>query len=450
MLKTFRIGGTHPPDNKLSAGEKPVMLPLPEQVCIPLSQHAGTPAKPLVAKGDEVKTGALIAEATGFISANIHSSVSGTVSKIEKMTDSSGYKKPVIVIDVKDDVWEDDIIRDEQGMAARYQLLLEQLSPQELIEKIKQAGIVGLGGAMFPAHVKLTPPPGCSARTLIINAAECEPYLTADHALMLEKGEEILSGVRLLMRAAGVQHAFIGIENNKRDAIDHLSALTGKVDGIEIVPLKTRYPQGGEKQLIDAITGRQVASGALPISVGAIVQNVGTVYAVYEAIVRNKPLIERLVTVTGKQLAHPGNFWVRIGTPVRQLIEQAGGLPDDTGKIIGGGPMMGKALVSAEVPVVKGTSGIVLIPASAAQRKPVRNCIRCAKCVHICCMGLSPNRLMNAAEFKEWEWMKQNHVMDCIECGSCSFICPANRPILDHIKLGKNVLRATAAKSGSL
>jgi electron transport complex protein RnfC len=450
MLKTFRIGGTHPPDNKLSAGKKPVKLPLPEQVVIPLSQHAGTPAKPLVVKGDEVKTGTLIAEATGFISANIHSSVSGTVSKIEHSTDSSGYKKPAIVIDVKDDIWEDNIVRDEQEMTARYHRLLEQLSPQELIEKIKQAGIVGLGGAMFPTHVKLTPPPGCSARTLIINAAECEPYLTADHALMLEKGSEILSGVRLLMRAAGVQQAFIGIENNKRDAIDLLSGLTGKGDDIQIVPLKTQYPQGGEKQLIDAITGRQVASGALPISVGVLVQNVGTVYAVYEAIVRNKPLIERMVTVTGKQLAHPCNLWVRIGTPVRQLIEQAGGLPDDTGKIIGGGPMMGKALVSADVPVVKGTSGILLIPTPDAQRKPVRNCIRCAKCVQICCMGLSPNRLMNAAEFKEWDWMKQNHVMDCIECGSCSFVCPANRPILDYIKLGKNALRAATAKSGSL
>jgi electron transport complex protein RnfC len=441
MLKTFRIGGIHVPENKLSAGSLPVTLSLPEQVIIPLSQHIGAPAKPLVAKGDEVKAGTLIAEATGFVSANIHSSVSGVVVKIDDVVDASGYKKPAIIIDVKDDIWEDGIIREEATLPG-----ITSLSDREIVEKIKQAGIVGIGGATFPTHVKLTPPPGNKAEVLIINAAECEPYLTNDHALMLEKGEEILQGILLLMKATQVQKAFIGIENNKPDAIALLSNLVTAYPDIELVPLKPRYPQGGEKQMIDAIIHRQVASGALPISVGAIVQNVGTAFAVYEAVVRNKPLIEKVVTVTGKHLPHPLNLRVRLGTPIRHLIEYAGGLPEDTGKIVGGGPMMGRAWLSADIPVTKGCSGVLLIPASEAQRKPVRNCIRCSKCVNICCMGLEPYRLMNLAEWKEWKPMQQHHAMDCLECGSCSYICPSNRPILDHIKWGKSELRAAAAK----
>ena len=437
MLKTFRIGGIHAPENKLSTGEKSFILPIPGQVIIPLSQHAGAPAKPVVAKGDEVKAGTLIAESTGFISANIHSSVSGVVAKIENIADASGYKKPAIVIDVKGDVWDDNIVREEQGIAV--QMHYEQLSAQEIIAQIKQAGIVGMGGAMFPTHVKLMPPPGHRAEVLIINGAECEPYLTADHVLMLEKGEEILLGVQILMKACNVKRAFIGIENNKKDAIAHLSKLAS--NDIEIVPLKPRYPQGGEKQLIDAIIRRQVPSGALPVSVGAIVVNIGTTFAVFEAIVKNKPLIERMVTVTGKHLAHPCNLWVRIGTPIRHLIEYAGGMPEDTGKIIDGGPMMGRTLIDTAIPVTKGTAGVLLIPDSESQRKPARNCIRCAKCVNICCMGLEPHRFINAAEFKEWDLMKQHHVMNCIECSSCSYVCPSNRPILDYIKLGKSELR---------
>ncbi len=431
MLKTFRIGGIHPEENKLSAGKEIVILTLPKQVIIPLSQHIGTPAKALVNRGDEVKVGTIIAESAGFVSANIHSSVSGKVNKIDDVIDASGYKKPAVIIDVIDDIWEEGIDRSETLQKKC------TLSSKEIIEKIKDAGIVGMGGATFPTHVKLSPPPGNRAEVLIINAVECEPYLTSDHMLMLEKGEEIMVGVRILMKACNVDKAYIGIENNKKDAIDHLTIIASQYSGITVVPLKTQYPQGGEKQLIDAILKRQVASGALPVSVGAVVQNVGTAFAVYEAVQKNKPLIDRVVTITGKNLKNPCNVKVRIGTPIAQLIDFAGGIPEDTEKIIGGGPMMGKALVNTEVPITKGSSGILLIPSLEAKRKEMRNCIRCAKCVSVCPMGLTPNFLMTFTEFMDWEKSENNRIVDCIECGSCSYVCPASRPLLDYVRISK-------------
>ena len=290
MLKTFKIGGVHPPENKLSAGEKIQILPVPEQVIIPLSQHIGAPATPIVKKGDTVKTGQLIASASGFVSANIHSSVSGTVIAIDNVTDAAGLSKPAITIKTEGDEWEEGINRDSKPADAG------NLSKEEIIKAIAAAGIVGMGGATFPTQVKLTPPPGNKAEYLIINGVECEPYLTADHRVMLEKGKEILTGAQLLMKAIEVNKAIIGIENNKKDAIAHLQQLASQVPGVEICPLQVKYPQGGEKQLIQAITGRAVPSGALPIAVGAIVQNIGTVLAVYEAVVKHKPLIERVVT----------------------------------------------------------------------------------------------------------------------------------------------------------
>lgn len=436
MLRTFRIGGIHPPENKLSAGKKIETLALPKQVFIPLGQHIGAPAQALVKKGDLVKVGTLLAKAGGFVSANIHSSVSGKVNKIDNVLDASGYKKPAIYIDVEGDEWEESIDRSED-------LVKEcSLSPKEIIDKIAQAGIVGLGGATFPTQVKLMPPPGSKPEIVIINAVECEPYLTSDHSLMMEKGEQILVGVSILMKAVNVSKAVIGIENNKPDAIAHLSKLAAGYKGIEVMPLKVRYPQGGEKQLIDAVIKRQVKSGALPISTGAIVQNVGTAYAIYEAVQKNKPLFERVVTVTGKAVAKPSNLLVRIGTPIANLIEAAGGLPENTGKIIGGGPMMGKALISADVPVTKGSSGVLLLTREESVRKPMSNCIRCAKCVNACPMGLVPSLLMNATEFKNWELAEKNHITDCIECGSCSYTCPANRPLLDNIRFGKGKVMA--------
>lgn len=431
MLRTFRIGGIHPPENKLSAGKPIIQLPIPKQVIIPLSQHIGAPAQPIVKKGDMVKVGTLIAKAGGFVSANIHSSVSGKVNKIDNALDASGYKRPAVIIDVMDDEWEESIDRSD--------VLVKEctLTSKEIVDKIASAGIVGLGGATFPTQVKLTPPPGNKAEIVIINAVECEPYLTSDHSLMMEKGEQILVGVSLLMKAVNVNKAVIGIENNKKDAISHLTKLAAEYPGIEVMPLLVKYPQGGEKQLIDAVIRKQVKSGALPISAGAVVQNVGTAYAVYEAVQKNKPLIERVVTVTGKGVSNPSNFLVRIGTPVNGLIAAAGGLPENTGKIIGGGPMMGKALISAEVPVTKGSSGILILNKKESVRKPMQNCIRCAKCVSVCPMGLNPTLLMTATEFANWELAENNYITDCIECGSCSFTCPANRPLLDYIRQGK-------------
>lgn len=434
MLRTFRIGGIHPPENKLSAGKPVEVLPIPSQVVIPLGQHIGAPATATVKKGDEVKVGTIIAQAGGFVSANIHSSVSGKVLKIDNVYDSSGYPKPAVFISVEGDEWEEGIDRSPAIVKEC------NLDAKEIVAKISAAGIVGLGGATFPTHVKLSPPPGNKAEILIINAVECEPYLTSDHVLMLEHGEEIMIGVSILMKAIQVNKAVIGVENNKKDAIAHLTKLATAYPGIEVMPLKVQYPQGGEKQLIDAVIRKQVKSGALPISTGAVVQNVGTVFAVYEAVQKNKPLVERIVTVTGKKLSRPSNLLVRIGAPIAALIEAAGGLPENTGKIIGGGPMMGRALLSPDVPVTKGSSGVLILDREEAVRKPMRDCIRCAKCVGVCPMGLNPAFLMRDTLYKSWETAEKGNVVDCIECGSCSFTCPANRPLLDYIRQAKKTV----------
>ncbi|PDP65268.1 electron transport complex subunit RsxC [Porphyromonas gingivalis] len=434
MLRTFRIGGIHPPENKLSVGKPVEVLPIPSQVVIPLGQHIGAPAAATVKKGDEVKVGTIIAQAGGFVSANIHSSVSGKVLKIDNVYDSSGYPKPAVFISVEGDEWEEGIDRSPAIVKEC------NLDAKEIVAKISAAGIVGLGGATFPTHVKLSPPPGNKAEILIINAVECEPYLTSDHVLMLEHGEEIMIGVSILMKAIQVNKAVIGVENNKKDAIAHLTKLATAYPGIEVMPLKVQYPQGGEKQLIDAVIRKQVKSGALPISTGAVVQNVGTVFAVYEAVQKNKPLVERIVTVTGKKLSRPSNLLVRIGTPIAALIEAAGGLPENTGKIIGGGPMMGRALLSPDVPVTKGSSGVLILDREEAVRKPMRDCIRCAKCVGVCPMGLNPAFLMRDTLYKSWETAEKGNVVDCIECGSCSFTCPANRPLLDYIRQAKKTV----------
>ena len=437
MLRTFRLGGIHPPENKLSAAVAPQPLALPREVIIPIGQHIGAPAVPVVAKGDLVKVGSVIAKTGGFVSANIHSSVTGKVTKIDAVYDAGGYKRPAIIIAVAaEEEWEEGIDRSPELVRDC------TLSPQEITSAIAAAGVVGLGGATFPTHVKLAPPPGAKAELLIVNAVECEPYLTSDHQLMLTKAPEILVGVQLLMRALEVGRAVIGIEANKPDAIALITRLAKDYPGVEVMPLKVQYPQGGEKQLIDAVLRRQVKSGALPISAGAVVQNVGTVFAVYEAVQKHKPLVERLVTVTGKDGERPANSIGRIGTPIQELITASGGLPEDTGKIIGGGPMMGKALLSPEIPVTKGASGVLLLPREESVRQPMRACIRCAKCVNVCPMGLNPTYLMRDVQYADWEQVERGYVLDCIECGSCSYTCPSHRPLLDFIRVGKQRVSA--------
>lgn len=432
MLKTFKLGGVHPPDNKISAENSIEVLPLPKSVFIPVAQHIGAPATPLVKRGDEVKAGQVIAKSSSFVSTNIHSSVSGKIKKVDFSADSSGYPKQGFLIDVDGDEWIDGIDRSED-------LIKDfSLSGKEIIDKIQEAGIVGLGGATFPTHVKLVPPKGMKADVLLINGVECEPYLTSDHRLMMEKSEEILVGTQLLMKALGVEKAVIGIENNKPDAIDLLAEKTKEFKGISVQALKVKYPQGGEKQLIKAVTGKEVPSGGLPIAVGAVVSNVGTAFAVYEAVQKNKPLIERVVTVTGKAVEKPSNFKVRIGTPTQDLIDAAGGLPEDTGKIISGGPMMGRAIPSADVPVTKGTSGILLMKQENAKRDEPITCIRCSRCVSVCPMGLEPYLLKKESEKQMFERAEDDKIMDCIECGSCSYTCPSNLPLLDYIRYGKN------------
>lgn len=431
-MKTFKSGGVHPPENKISQSAAIEVLPVPETVTIPISQHLGVPANPVVKKGDSVKAGQLIAKGEAFISANVHASVSGTVQKIDEVTDSSGYRKKAIVIKVEGDEW-------EEGIDLSKDLVKDiTLSPKEIVTRINEKGIVGMGGATFPSHVKMMVPEGKKAEYLLINGVECEPYLTSDHRIMLEKAEEMLVGIQIQMRALGVDKAIIGIENNKPDAIEHIRSLLPDYSGISVEPLKVKYPQGGEKQLIKALLNREVPSGKLPIEVGCVVHNVGTSFAVYEAVQKNKPLLERVVTITGKGIKSPSNFLVRIGTPVSALIEAAGGMPDDTGKVVNGGPMMGKALTDINAPVTKGTSGILLFPEQEAHRRPVHNCIRCGRCAGICPMGLEPYLLAVLAGNKKFEDCEEEKIMDCMECGSCHYICPSGRPLLDQIRIGKS------------
>lgn len=431
MLRSFKIGGIHPPSNKISKNSPITVAPLPDRVVVPLSQHIGAPATPCVAKGDHVKVGQLIGQSSGFVSANVHSPISGVVTAVDSLPDGAGLRKPAIVIEREGDEWLETIDRSDALIQSCH------LTPKEIIDKIAAAGLVGMGGATFPAHVKLSIPAGQKAECLIINGVECEPYLTSDYRTMLERGSEVLVGVQILCKALDVNKAYIGIEDNKPEAISHLTTLAAGYPHIEIVPLRTKYPQGGEKQLIQAITGKAVPSGGLPIHVGVVVQNIGTALAVYEAVQKNKPLIERVVTVTGKTLRDPSNFMVRIGTPISSLIDLCGGMPQDALKVINGGPMMGRALANIDAPVTKGTSGIVIMRNRESLRTPASSCIKCAKCVGVCPMGLEPYLLNKLTRLKRFDDLEPLRITDCIECGSCAYTCPASIPLLDYIRVGK-------------
>ena len=436
MAKTFPIGGVHPSDNKQWSKSSAIeTMELPDVVNIPLSQHIGAPATAIVKRGDKVVVGQKIAEATGFMSANIHAPISGTVTAVDLQPNGQGIRQMMITIKREDDVWDEAIDRSET-------LITEcNLEPKAIIEKIKDAGIVGMGGATFPTHVKLSIPEGKRAEILIINGVECEPYLTSDYRTMLERGEQLIVGTRILMRAIGVTNAVIGVEANKPDAVKHLQAIVGAATDIKVQMLKTQYPQGGEKQLIAAVTGRQgPAPRALPIDVGAVVCNASTAVAVYEAVQKNKPLIERVVTVTGAAVPSPKNLLTRFGTPVEALIAKCGGLAEGDVKVINGGPMMGRALSNIAMPVMKGCSGITIMVGSATVRGVESACIKCAKCVEACPMGLEPYLLSKQACKKAWDAMEANDITSCIECGCCQFTCPANIPLLDYVRLGKQTV----------
>ncbi len=434
--KTFSIGGIHLNKRKISALSPIQTAPLPEIIYIPVKQHIGAPAVFKVSKGDKVKIGTLLAEADGIISANVHSSAAGEVIKIDDMPDSNGYPESVIVIKTAPDDYEAEI-----DLSPDINRNITQ-TQEEIVEAIRKAGIVGMGGAGFPTPVKTSIPENKKADYLIVNGIECEPYLTADGALMLEKAEQIIIGAKILNKALGIQNAIIAIDENKPQAIEKLTKITKSYIGVNVLVCKSIYPQGGERQLINAVTGREVPSGKLPIDVGCIVQNVATVYAVYEAVMKHKPLYERVLTVSGdKSLTTPGNYLVRIGTPAEFILDLAATHKPQIGKLLFGGPMMGTAAASLQTPITKLTAGLLILPETAAIKPEETNCIRCGKCAEICPVGLQPYAFAADLKRNDNSRLKQLHVMDCIECGSCAYSCPAKIPLLDYCKLGKYELK---------
>lgn len=435
MLKTFPKGGIHPAENKITSAKAIKRMPVPKVVYVPIAQHIGIPSEIIVERKDKVEIGQVIAKSGGFVSSNIHSPVAGTVTKLDMIVDSSGYKKQCIVIRT-------DQKNESNFEEIEYPLQKEiTMSREDILKRVLDHGIVGLGGATFPSHVKLNVKEDSKIDCLIINGVECEPYLTADHRLMLEKSEEIIVGIQILMHALQIDKAVIGIENNKKDAIKVLKKACLNDSRIKVAALKVKYPQGSEKQLIKSILKREVPKGGLPMDVGVIVHNVGTIYAMYQAVQYDQPLIERVVTITGKKVEDASNFWVKIGTPIKDLVSEAGGIPEGTRKIVNGGPMMGKAIKNTDVPVTKGTSGILIISEDEASRQESKNCIRCSNCVFVCPMGLEPHLLMTLSEKGLYERAATEDIMTCIECGSCSYVCPSHRPLLDFIRFGKNIVK---------
>lgn len=441
MLKTFH-GGVHPNDMKAPTADKAIVeLDPPKELVFPVTQHIGAPAVPCVNVGDRVYMGQKIADAGGYVSACIHSSVSGTVKAIEKRMNPNGLFVDSIVIE-NDGL--DEIDPDIQGHGD-----FKKLSAKEIIEIIKAAGLVGLGGATFPVHVKLSPPPEAKIDYVIVNAAECEPYLTSDYRTMLEVPDDIINGLKVIMHIFGLKTGYIGIEDNKPEAVKIMTEAAAKQKDVQIqvITLKTKYPQGGEKQLINAITGRKVGPGQLPWQVGAIVSNADTCRSIYRAVRSGMPLLTRIVTTGGDCVKSPGNFRVRIGTPLGYIIEQTGGLTDEPGKVVMGGPMMGLAVPNRDVPMVKGTSGLLVFNKKSARGFEEGPCLRCAKCVYVCPMNLLPNKLDSAARADDWDTLEKLNITDCIECGSCAYVCPSKRRQVQQIKVAKVKMREAQQKA---
>lgn len=434
-LNTFPIGGIHPDKYKITTDSPIMFAGLPEFAYIPVKQHIGAPAKILVEAGDKVKVGTLLADADGIVSADVFSSVSGEVVKVEAVEGEFGYLEDMITIKVEGDEFEPsidrsaDIIRDIP------------YTPEEIIAKIRDAGIVGMGGAGYPTPIKTTVPEGKKIDTVILNGIECEPFLTADDRLMVEKAEQIVIGAKIINKILGIQNAIIAIDENKPKAIEILTKITKTYVGVNVKACATKYPQGGEKQLITAITGREVPSGKLPADAGCLVQNVGTVFAIYEAVQKNKPLFERVVTVSGDACLHPANYLVRVGTPASFLIEKAGGVTPETAQVVFGGPMMGTSAFNINAPITKITSGILLLTDGGFSKRPESECIRCGKCASVCPIGLQPYMIGSLVRNNRLDETKNFHVLDCIECGCCAYTCPAHLPLLDYCKLAKMELK---------
>ena len=430
-LKLFSFsGGIHPPENKhMTENKKIETCKSPDIVTIPLLQHTGAPCERLVAKGDEVKLGQKIGEPKGYISAPVHSSVSGVVKSIETVDLPTGIKANAVIIenDGKD--------TPEEPLTSGKRL--EDFSIKELQNLVLEAGIVGLGGACFPTHVKLSPPDDKKIDIIILNGAECEPFLTSDHRLMVEKPEEIIYGMKVIMKILNVSQGYIAIEDNKPDAINIMKEAAQKEKDIQIIALPTRYPQGAEKQLIYAVTGRQVPAGGLPADIGVEVNNVCTAAAIARAIQTGMPLYQRIVTVSGGAVKEPKNVLVRLGTSFRDVIEFCGGWTEEPAKIINGGPMMGTALHTLDVPVTKQTSGILLFTKKEAEQPEPSNCIRCARCHYVCPIRLLPMNISAQSLLGNYEEAEKLHALECIECGCCSYICPASRPLLQSIQVAK-------------
>ncbi len=432
MAKGLFVGGVHPPGRKNATRERPIeRMGVPARLVVPMSQHLGAPCQPLVEEGQPVLRGQLIGDVDAMVSAPVHSPASGYVTKITKTLTPAGMFVPAVEIDVSR----------PQDLGDFVELPLTDSVP----DMARAGGLVGMGGAAFPTHVKLNPPPGMPIETVILNGCECEPFLTCDERLMIEHAGAVVEGANLIRDAVGARRVVVGIEDNKPEAVSQMRAATKR--DVEVLALPTRYPQGAEKMLIRAVLGREVGHGKLPASAGALVSNVGTAAALVDAVERRRPLIERVVTVTGA-VKRPGNYLVLIGTLVSDLVEFAGGLEDDVDRVIAGGPMTGFALGSLDVPVVKGTSGIVALrrgevgPALQGDQP----CIRCARCVEACPMMLQPWAIGSAADRRDWDAAEALHALDCIECGSCSYACPTRRPLVQLIRRGKQMLMERGAK----
>jgi electron transport complex protein RnfC len=436
-LFSFR-GGVHPPYSKELSKDRPIQVAeIPELLVVPLVQHIGAPCEAAVSSGDSVMEGQLLGKARGFVSAPVHSPVSGKVKKIEKVLHPLGQLVPAVSVQPDG--------KEEKGYLAPLGDNIEQLDAKQIVDRVMEAGIVGLGGATFPAHVKFSPPKGKPIDTFIVNGCECEPYLSADHRLMLERARDIITGAKMIGKVLRVSRIIVAVEENKPDALEAMKRASDS-ENIVCMVTETKYPQGAEKVLIKALLGREVPSGGLPMDVGVVVSNVGTALAVCEAVREGKPLIDRVVTLTGNGVSTPGNFLVKIGTPLSFLVEKAGGLVGTTGKIVMGGPMMGIAQASLDVPVIKGTSGVLILQEEPSMHEGYLPCIKCSFCVQACPVSLLPSKLSVIAEAKNWKLAESYGANDCIECGSCAYVCPSKRPIVQFIKTAKLKLREIKAR----